>query len=227
MNPRFCLLVVAKAPVPGFAKTRLCPPATPEQAAGIAAAALLDTLDAATALEDAAVVVAMTGDLGTATRGAEIADALRRTIVIAQRGWDFGARLANAHADTAAVRAGLPVLQIGMDTPQVSADLLAAAIEPVRSGRSDSVLGPAEDGGWWALGLADPRHAQALAGVPMSRDDTGNRTLQALKAAGLQPGTLPTLSDVDTMADARRVAAEHPHGRFARAVEVVREVVAR
>lgn len=226
MNPRFCLLLVAKAPVPGFAKTRLCPPATPGQASEIAAAALLDTLDAATGIESAAVVVAMTGDLGAATRGTEIGDALRRTTVIAQRGWDFGARLANAHADAAAVHAGLPVLQIGMDTPQVTAISLAAAIEPVLSGR-DSVLGPAEDGGWWALGLAEPRRAQALAGVPMSRDDTGERTLRALKAAGLEPGMLPALSDVDTMTDAHRVAAAAPHGRFSRAVEAVAEVVAR
>lgn len=227
MNPRFCLLLVAKAPVPGFAKTRLCPPATPEQAAGIAAAALLDTLDAATGIENAAVVVAMTGDLGAATRGSDHGDALRRTTVIAQRGWNFGARLANAHTDAASLHAGLPVLQIGMDTPQVTAGLLAAAIEPVLSGRRDSVLGPAEDGGWWALGLAEPRHAQALAGVPMSREDTGKRTLRALQAAGLDPGTLPALSDVDTMADACRVAAEHPHGRFARAVAAVPEAVAR
>ncbi len=227
MNPRFCLLLVAKAPVPGFAKTRLCPPATPEQAAGIAAASLLDTLGTAAGIQDAAVVVAMTGDLSAATRGVEIGDALRRTTVIAQRGGDFGARLANAHADASAVHAGLPVLQIGMDTPQVTAVSLAAAIEPVLSGGRDSVLGPAEDGGWWALGLAEPRHAQALAGVPMSRDDTGEHTLRALKAAGLEPGTVPELSDVDTMLDARRVAAGAPHGRFARAVEAVGEVVAR
>ena len=227
MNPRFCLLLVAKAPVPGFAKTRLCPPATPDQAAGIAAAALLDTLDAASGIESAAVVVAMTGDLGAATHSVEIGDALSRTTVIAQHGWDFGARLVNAHADAAAVHTGLPVLQIGMDTPQVTAGLLAAAIEPVLSGRHDSVLGPAEDGGWWALGLAEPWHAHALAGVPMSREDTGERTLRALKAAGLEPGTLPTLSDVDTLADARRVAAEAPHGRFARAVEALSGLVVR
>lgn len=227
MNPRFCLLLVAKAPVPGFAKTRLCPPATPEQAAGIAAAALLDTLDAASDIESAAVVVAMTGDLGAATRGVEIGEALSRTTVTAQHGWDFSTRLANAHADAAARHPGLPVLQIGMDTPQVTADLLAAAIEPVLSGRRDSVLGPAEDGGWWALGLAEPWHAHALAGVPMSRDDTGERTLRALIAAGLEPGALPELSDVDTMVDARRVAAEHPDGRFARAVAAVPEAVTR
>ena len=64
----FVLLVVAKAPVPGLAKTRLCPPATPAQAAEIAAAALLDTLDAVYAVPGALPAVALTGDLGAAVR---------------------------------------------------------------------------------------------------------------------------------------------------------------
>ncbi|WP_037369366.1 TIGR04282 family arsenosugar biosynthesis glycosyltransferase [Amycolatopsis orientalis] len=217
----FCLLVVAKAPVPGFAKTRLCPPATPAQAAEIAASALLDTLDAAFATEGAIIVVAMTGDLAEAARGAEIGRALRKATVIAQRGWDFGTRLANAHSDTASVHAGLPVLQIGMDTPQVSPALLASAIKPVADGASHAVLGNAEDGGWWGLGLAEPRRAQVLTGVPMSRPDTGLRTRAALEGAGLRVGQLPTLSDVDTMEDALRVATIRPDSRFAAAVDAV------
>lgn len=212
----FCLLIVAKAPVPGFAKTRLCPPATPEQAAELAAASLLDTLEAALLTPDARVVVAMTGELDRAVRGTEIAAILRKTEVIPQRGEGFDLRLVNAHAD--APRPGEPVLQIGMDTPQVTPSLLAEA-----AGRpEDSVLGPAEDGGWWALGLKDPSHAKALAGVPMSRADTGRQTLRALAGIGLRPGVLSTLSDVDTFADARRVAMAAPHGRFARAVAEVR-----
>ncbi|WP_410618540.1 DUF2064 domain-containing protein [Amycolatopsis sp. cmx-8-4] len=221
MKATFVLLVVAKAPVPGFAKTRLCPPATPAQAAEIAASALLDTLDAACAVPGAAPVVAMTGDLDAAARGAEIGLALRRATVIPQRGWDFGARLANAHADADAVHAGLPILQIGMDTPQVTPDSLAATIDPVLRNGRDCVLGPAADGGWWALGLTDPRRAQAIAGVPMSRDDTGERTLRALIACGLEPWQAAELSDVDTMTDARRVALECPDSRFARAVAAV------
>lgn len=221
MTARFVLLVVAKAPVPGLAKTRLSPPATPGQAAEIAAAALLDTLDAVYAVPGVAPVVAMTGDLGAAARSAEIGQALRLAMVIPQRGWDFGARLANAHADAAEVHAGLPILQIGMDTPQVTPESLAAAAAPVVDGGRDAVLGPAVDGGWWALGLADPRHAQVLAGVPMSRDDTGERTMRALTACGLRPHHAARLSDVDTMADARAVAAACPDGRFARAVAAV------
>ncbi|WP_206785089.1 DUF2064 domain-containing protein [Amycolatopsis sp. MtRt-6] len=221
MTRPFVLLVVTKAPVAGLAKTRLCPPATPAQAAEIAAAALLDTLDAVCAVPGALPVVAMTGDLGAAARPVEIGMALRHVTTIPQRGPDFGVRLANAHADAAAVHAGLPILQIGMDTPQVTPELLAAAAAPVRDGGHDSVLGPAVDGGWWALGLAEPRHAEVLADVPMSRDDTGIRTLRALVACGLRPSGTARLSDVDTMADARSVAAACPGGRFARAVAAV------
>jgi uncharacterized protein len=207
-----CLLVVAKAPVPGFAKTRLCPPATPRQAAEIAAAALLDTLDAVYAVPDVTPVVAFTGDLREAARRDEIRTALNRTTVIRQRGVDFADRLANAHADVAAL--GIPVLQIGMDTPQLTPALLTGAAEQLRD--FEAVLGRAADGGWWALGLRDPLEAAALRTVPMSRADTADLTYESM--AHLRIGHLPVLSDVDTMADAVRVAAQVPNGRFAEMV---------
>jgi glycosyltransferase A (GT-A) superfamily protein (DUF2064 family) len=219
MTGSFCLLVVAKAPVEGFAKTRLCPPASPRQAAEIAAAALLDTLDAARSTQGAVPVVATTGDFTQAARADELTRTLRDMAVIEQRGKEFGTRLANAHTD-AGVLLGLPVLQIGMDTPQVTASLLARAAATLLTAGRDAVLGPAEDGGWWALGLRDPSTAKALDRVPMSTADTGSRTLRALTAAGLRTVPLTTLSDVDTMADARRVARV-AGARFARAVAAV------
>jgi glycosyltransferase A (GT-A) superfamily protein (DUF2064 family) len=212
------ILVVAKAPVPGLAKTRLCPPATPQQAAGIAAAALLDTLDAVQAVPDASVVVAFTGDLTQAARRDELEESLRRTSMISQRGPDFRHRLANAHADVARAWPGMPVLQIGMDTPQITPALLTAAADRLQD--VDAVLGRAADGGWWALGLRDPLEADVLRTVPMSQADTGDLTYAALRH--LRIGDLPVLSDVDTMDDAARVAAQVPHGRFAQLVVGVR-----
>jgi hypothetical protein len=207
---------MAKAPEPGRAKTRLCPPATPEQAADLAAAALLDTLDAAAAVPGARVVVALTGDLAGAARAGAVRAALVATTVVAQRGDDLGARIAAAHVDAAAGGPGVPTLQIGTDTPQLAAPVLAEAAE--RLARVDAVLGPAADGGWWGLGLRDPCAGALVAGVPTSRADTGERTLTALRAGGLRVQLLPELRDVDTMADALAVAALVPHTRFAAAV---------
>jgi hypothetical protein len=123
-------------------------------------------------------------------------------------------RLAYAFADTA--RPDAPSLLIGMDTPQLTAELLTAAAEVLC--RDGAVLGPAADGGWWALGLRDPGDAQFLPGIPMSTGTTGEQTLAALHGRGLHPAVLPELRDVDTAADATAVAAGCPHGRFAAAV---------
>jgi glycosyltransferase A (GT-A) superfamily protein (DUF2064 family) len=218
VTARASLLVVAKAPVPGLAKTRLSPAVSPEQAADIAAASLLDTLDAVLATPGVVPVVALTGDLAVAERSPEIRELLRRTVVVPQRGVDFATRLVNAHADAADLNAGLPVFQIGMDTPQVTAELLDGCVDALR--RTDAVLGPATDGGWWALGLRDGYRAGPLRNVPMSRDDTGSLTAKALARGGLRIGYLPELSDVDDMATAREVAAGLPGSRFAEALLV-------
>lgn len=205
------LLVVAKAPVAGYAKTRLTPPLTPVQAARLAAAALLDTLDAVAACPVAHRVVAFTGDPAAAELGGELAAKLTEFEVFAQRGAGFAVRLANAHADTA--RTGLPVLQIGMDTPQVSSRVLTESARALASG-SDALLGPATDGGWWGLGLPDPRAARLLAQVPMSTAHTGDHTRAVLRANGYRVAALPAFTDVDHYADALRVAADCS-GRFA------------
>ncbi|WP_086663227.1 TIGR04282 family arsenosugar biosynthesis glycosyltransferase [Lentzea kentuckyensis] len=199
---RFCLLIMAKSPVPGQVKTRLCPPLTAEEAADVAAASLLDTLEAALSTPGAVPVVALAGVVGRE----DVRDALAECVVIPQRGRTFAERLVHAHADIA--RFGMPVLQIGMDTPQVTPSLLESCAE-----FEEAALGFALDGGWWALGLRDPLRAEVLRDVPMSRADTGARTLDALQ--GLKVRTLPMLSDVDTMVDARAVATLVPHSRFA------------
>ncbi|HEY2699790.1 MAG TPA: DUF2064 domain-containing protein [Pseudonocardiaceae bacterium] len=219
MIDEFILLVVAKAPVPGLAKTRLTPPATPRQAAEIAAAALLDSLDAVSATPGAVPVVAMTGDLAKAVRAEELRSRLGRLVVVEQRGASFADRLANAHADAGRHRPGLPIVQIGMDTPQVTPALLAGTAAALDD--ADAALGPAADGGWWVLGLTNPADAVLLRDVPMSTPDTFRDTWTALDDARLRIGKVAELSDVDTMGDAVRVAEEIPESRFASAVHAV------
>ena len=211
-------LVVAKAPVPGLAKTRLAASVGDDRAADIAAAALLDTLDAVAAAGFTNQVVAFTGDLTLAARSDEIAGRLGDFTVIGQRGDDFGQRLANAHADTAAVAGPQPVLQIGMDTPQITAELLTGCAG--RLAAETAVLGPARDGGWWALGLSDTALARCLAGVPMSQSDTGAQTAAALADSGARVVYAAELADVDTLDDIAVVrSACRPNSRFVLATE--------
>ena len=105
------VLVMAKSPRPGRVKTRLCPPCTAEEAAAVAAAALADTLAAVAACGAPRKVIALDGEPGPwLPPGFE---------VVGQRGTTFNQRLASAWADT-----GGHGIQIGMDTPQVTASEL-------------------------------------------------------------------------------------------------------
>ncbi|MGH9087029.1 MAG: TIGR04282 family arsenosugar biosynthesis glycosyltransferase [Acidimicrobiales bacterium] len=205
-GPHPCgVLVVARAPVEGKAKTRLIPGLGTAAAADLAAAALLDTLAAVRLAHVAARIVALTGDLSEARRGDEVRSALEGFTVLGQQGSGLAARLVRARRQAAALASG-PVLQIGMDTPQVSSDLLDDGAALLTRTGGVAVLGPATDGGWWALGLPDGLAAPALGEVAMSRADTGARTRAVLERAGLAVSELPVLTDVDTPADAWAVA---------------------
>jgi glycosyltransferase A (GT-A) superfamily protein (DUF2064 family) len=204
------LLVITKAPVPGRSKTRLSPPCTPEQAAGIAAAAVADTLDAVRAAPVTRRVVALDGPPGALD--------LTGCDVVPQVDGDLGTRLAAAFTD--AMRDGpVPTLLIGMDTPQITPELLGACLDRlVAAGPGAAVLGAAPDGGWWALGLHTAAPAAVLASVPMSRADTGALTRRALEDAGLQVLDLPELTDIDHFPDALAVAARCEPGSRTRQV---------
>jgi glycosyltransferase A (GT-A) superfamily protein (DUF2064 family) len=185
-----------------------------DRAAEIAAAALLDTLLAcAEAAGPERCVLALDGDLADAVRGDELTRAAAGWTLHPQRGDDFAERLVNAHLDVPSGPG--PVVQVGMDTPQLTAgDLLAAAAS---TATDPAVLGPAEDGGWWVLALRDPEAARSLGTVTMSTARTHDDTRRALVGAGLTVGATTTLRDVDTVADADLVAETAPASHFARA----------
>jgi len=199
------LLLIAKVPRPGRVKTRLCPPYTPGQAAALAAAALSDSLDAVTASPVARRVLLLDGPAGGWARdGVE---------VLPQRGVGLAERLAAAY-DDAWAGAELPMLLVGMDTPQAGPELLGAAVCALLAEGVDAALGLATDGGFWALGLRRPDR-RLLLGVPMSTPHTGAAQAARLRAAGLRVAALPPLTDVDDVASARDVAAALPRSRFA------------
>jgi hypothetical protein len=186
------VLVMAKSPVPGRVKTRLCPPCTPLEAAAVAEAALADTLDAVLRCGADRFLLALDGAVGPwLPAGYE---------VFPQQGDGLDERLAAAWSV-----AGGRGIQIGMDTPQVRAVDLDDALAELSEVGTDAVLGPADDGGWWAIGLEEPEDAVFL-GVPMSQPGTGAAQLRRLQDLGRRTRLLPPMGDVDTFADALDVA---------------------
>jgi hypothetical protein len=207
------VLVVAKAPVAGLVKTRLCPPFSPEEAAAVAEAALADTLAAVGACRADRKIIALDGRPGPwLPEGFD---------VVPQTGRGLAPRIANAWAATSPATGGSGI-QIGMDTPQVTAseldDLLAVLVSQraQRPGRT-ALLGPAADGGWWVIGLTGTDPRRVFDGVEMSTPHTGRAQLGRLRALGLDVSVVQERRDIDTVADLAAVAEAHPHLRTARA----------
>jgi rSAM/selenodomain-associated transferase 1 len=199
--PGVALIVIAKDPQPGRCKTRLCPPCSPRQAADLAEAALRDTLEVVRRTPASRHILALDGDAGRWQKdGFEI---------IAQRGGGLDERLSNAFQDVFE-----PAMLVGMDTPQLTSELLLDGIGALQSTAADAVLGPAYDGGYWSVGLRR-WHADVFAGVPMSRSDTLAHQRARLDALGLRVHEQQPLRDVDTIEDARAVARSAPASRFA------------
>jgi uncharacterized protein len=186
------ILVFAKAPLPGRVKTRLHSVLTPEQAARLHKAFVLDTLESLNHL-------------------AAVADIELHSDAL-YPDWHFSYRLQcpgdlgqRMHfALTAALADGRPqALLIGTDSPTLPvthlADLLASP--------ADIALGPTEDGGYYAIS-ARRTHTEMFAGVAWSTDRALNQTLTACTAAGLTTSTGPPWWDVDSPADLARLRAE-------------------
>lgn len=198
-------IVIAKAPVAGRVKTRLCPPCTPQEAAQLAEAALRDTFAVITSTPATRRLCALDG-----APGSWLPDGID---VTGQRGDGLDQRLAAAFAD-----AGCPAVLVGMDTPQLTAAQLEELARPLEQGEADATLGLTEDGGYWGIGLSQSRD-EYFHGVPMSREDTGELQLQRLREAGLRVRVAATrLTDVDDARAALLVAGLAPHTAFAAAV---------
>lgn len=193
------LMVIAKRPQPGRVKTRLCPPLSADQAAEVASAALADTFAAMLATPATRRRAVFEGDPeGVVPLGFEVTP---------QVDGDLGRRLDAAFADIAG-----PALIVGMDTPQITPELLVTGAELLAT--ADAVIGGATDGGFWVIGFRE--HVPgAFDGVPMSRPDTGEYQRKRLAELDLIVADLPELTDVDTADDLIPVAEVAPGTRFA------------
>ena len=196
--------IIAKAPVAGEVKTRLCPPCTPEQAAGIAAAALADTF---AAVEE---VAAATGARRVLLLDGALQDWMPTTFeVVSQRGDGLEQRLCNGFVDLG------PGVIVGMETPHV-VSALAGAIDAARCGID--TIGLALDGGYWMIGLCAESVAMApdlFEGVAMSATHTGLSQIGRLHAHGRRVRLLPIARDLDTIEDLKAVVVSGRGGALA------------
>lgn len=197
------LIVIAKRPEPGRSKTRLSPPLSAQQAAVVAAGALSDTLCIGARTPARKHLLAFEGSpIGWLPPGWQHTP---------QPEGGLDRRIAAAFA---AASDGAALL-IGMDTPQVRRDQLCA----FDASTYDACLGMARDGGYWAIGLRDPRIAHAVVvGIPMSTPHTGSAQLERMKSLGLKVQLLDELDDVDTIDVAYAVADLIPFSAFAQAL---------
>ncbi len=160
----------------------------------MAEAALADTCDAVSRCSADRLVVALDG-----TPGPWLPPGFE---VVAQRGHGLDERLAAAWHD-----AGGAGVQVGMDTPQLQTSDLDTALSLLDD--HDAALGPADDGGWWAIALRRPDPA-CFTGVPMSTPRTGRAQRDRLLQLGLSVAPLRALRDIDDASDLAAVAADHP-----------------
>jgi rSAM/selenodomain-associated transferase 1 len=198
------LVVVAKRPMPGETKTRLCPPLEPDQASELYRSFLLDTLDLMAGLDGAKRMIAYT------PRGAEgyfRQIAPHGFALITQEGENLGQRLSNV-VDVCLNMGYAQVVVMNSDGPTLPAAHLQQAFELLDCPKVDVVLGPSDDGGYYLIGLK--RSCPALFQVAMSTPTVLRETLWRADELGLQAKCLPGWYDVDTPSDLQRLVRELP-----------------
>ncbi len=189
---RFC--VFAKPPIAGQVKTRLAQVIGAEPAAQLAQAFLEDTCAMLQRVPWGAVVVALSdGPQTFAVAGTEL---------WSQGEGDLGERIERV-LRRALTRTPL-AFALGADTPGLPIELLEQARNALQD--HDAVLGPAEDGGFYLLGLRSVPQG-LLGGLPWSSTTTLVRTRARLIERGLRVALLPDWFDVDHVTELKRLQA--------------------
>ena len=207
LTPHAALVIFAKAPIPGEVKTRLCPPLTPDEAATLHGSFVLDMLEqtkrAVVTLQlrcDRYLACAPSSDLVFF----KIMEERQGVRLLDQVGEDLGQRMHHTFIDLFA-KGYKQVILVGTDVPTLPPSVYQEAFAILS--RSDVVLGPALDGGYYLIGLTQPAE-QLFAGMPWSTDRVHAVTQQQAKALGLSIGLTIVWRDVDTITDLQALITE-------------------
>ena len=194
------LLVVAKQPAPGKTKTRLCPPLTPSQASELYECFLRDTLDTMRRVPGVERQIGYLPD-NAQVYFEQLAPDMR---LLGQQGSSLGERLDNL-LSTALQNGARRAVVMNSDSPTLPVAYLIQAFDLLAE--SDVVLGPTQDGGYYLIGLKEPRPF-LLRQVKMSTPHVLQDTLRLAEAGGLKVLLLPAWYDVDTIADLQQLKNE-------------------
>lgn len=194
MNDDCLLIVFAKAPVPGYAKTRLAKALGDEGAARLASSMLRHTLEAAVQATLGPIELCCAPD--TTHPEFVLAQRLPGVTLAGQGSGDLGERMARALAR--GLDSHRAVVLIGTDAPGLDAGVLRRAATALR--KHDAVAGPASDGGYFLIGLARPAPG-LFTGIAWSTPDVMAETRTRAAALGVDLAELPTLHDVDEPED--------------------------
>lgn len=201
--PEEAVILLAKAPVPGAVKTRLCPPLSPRAAASLHARMLRDTASELARLEEAAKYLFLAP---FPLAGRLPSRPFRAFHVLPQAGGNLGRRMAAAFRVVAERGHRLAVLA-GSDCPTLSARRVREAFRELQDG-AFAVLGPADDGGFYLIGLSPPTPPPSLFNaVAWGGPGVLGAVLANLRDLALPFSLLPPERDVDTPQDLARLAA--------------------
>ena len=201
-----CALVLyGRVPRPGAVKTRMLPWLNTAEALALHLALLEDSihlLKRAAEMAGALPVIAFSEPWDPEAGGEPLAQAAAGVTRLPQEGEDLGERLGNSCADLSQ-QGQRGVVIFGSDSPTLPPERLQLACERLSAG-ADLVLGPAEDGGYYLIGLR-----RAIPGlftaIPWGTSGVWEATLKAARRAGLRPEILPSWYDVDRPADLVRL----------------------
>ena len=201
------LVIFAKAPIPGQVKTRLTPALTEDEAATLHGSFVLDTLERTKAAVGR-FKLPVDRFLACAPSSSHvffrIMEARHGVTLLDQQGEDLGIRM--HHAFDSLFRRGYQrICLVGTDVPSLPLTHYRDAMEALV--HHDVVIGPANDGGYYLIGLTRPHH-DLFINIPWSTDDVMTRTQQKAITAGLRVSLLPPWSDVDTIANLEALIGE-------------------
>ncbi len=209
MSGRAALVVMAKVPVAGEVKTRLCPPLVPADAAALAECFLLDRLEQLAEVTDADVAVAFAPPEERRTLLGLVPPGVR---LIPQEGADLGARLDRVLTDLLA-EGYVGAVAVDADSPTLPTAYLRRACAVLGEGAVDVVVGPCEDGGYYLIGLRAPAPA-LFRDMPWSTAAVTEETLARARRLGLRLALLPSWYDVDRGEDLARLRVPAPPEAF-------------